>query len=77
MKFTILKNSLNSKLHNLNFNPVNSLKSDFQKIRPWNSEPAFDIHKKSFDKMVRIIEKSLYPEMLKTKRWNRKAMMIL
>ena len=32
MKFTILKNSLNSKLHNLNFNPVNALKTDFQKI---------------------------------------------
>ncbi len=32
MKFTILKNGLNNKLHNLNFNPVNSLKSDFQKI---------------------------------------------
>ena len=32
MKFTILKNSLNNKLHNLNFNPVNSLKSDFHKI---------------------------------------------
>jgi archaeal flagellar protein FlaI len=32
MKFTILKNSLNNKLHNLNFNPVNSIKSDFHKI---------------------------------------------
>ena len=32
MKFTILKNGLNNKLHNLNFNPVNSIKSDFQKI---------------------------------------------
>ncbi len=32
MKFTILKNTLNSKLHNLNFNPVNALKTDFQKI---------------------------------------------
>ena len=32
MKFTILKNSLNNKLHNLNFNPVNAIKSDFHKI---------------------------------------------
>jgi len=32
MKFTILKNSLNNKLHNLNFNPVNAIKTDFQKI---------------------------------------------
>lgn len=32
MKFTVLKNSLNSKLHNLNLNPVNAIKSDFQKI---------------------------------------------
>jgi len=32
MKFTILKNVLNNKLHNLNFNPVNAIKSDFHKI---------------------------------------------
>ena len=32
MKFTILKNSLNNKLHNLNLNPVNAIKSDFRKI---------------------------------------------
>lgn len=32
MKFTILKNSLNNKLHNLNLNPVNAIKSDFHKI---------------------------------------------
>ena len=32
MKFTILKDSLNSKLHNLSFNTVNAIKSDFQKI---------------------------------------------
>ena len=32
MKFTILKNVLNNKLHNLNFNPVNAIKSDFYKI---------------------------------------------
>jgi len=32
MKFTILKNGLNNKLHNLNFNPVNAIKSDFYKI---------------------------------------------
>ena len=32
MKFTVLKNSLNNKLHNLNFNPINSIKSDFNKI---------------------------------------------
>jgi len=32
MKFTILKNSLNNKLHNLNFNPVNAIKTDFHKI---------------------------------------------
>lgn len=32
MKFTILKNSINNKLHNLNFNPVNSIKMDFHKI---------------------------------------------
>ena len=32
MKFTILKNGLNNKLHNLNFNPINSLKPDFSKI---------------------------------------------
>lgn len=32
MKFTILKNGLNNKLHNLNFNPVNAIKSDFHKI---------------------------------------------
>jgi len=32
MKFTILKNSLNNKLHNLNFNPVNAIKTDFLKI---------------------------------------------
>ena len=32
MKFTILKNVLNNKLHNLNFNPVNVIKSDFHKI---------------------------------------------
>ena len=32
MKFTILKNSLNNKLHNINFNSVNSIKSDFNKI---------------------------------------------
>jgi len=32
MKFTILKNGLNNKLHNLNFNPVNVIKSDLHKI---------------------------------------------
>jgi len=32
MKFTILKNSLNNKLHSLNFNPVNAIKTDFRKI---------------------------------------------
>jgi len=32
MKFTILKNGLNNKLHNLNLNRVSSLKSEFQKI---------------------------------------------
>ncbi len=32
MKFTILKNGLNNKLHNLNLNPVNVLKTDFHKI---------------------------------------------
>ena len=32
MKFTILKNVLNNKLHNLNFNPVNVIKSDLHKI---------------------------------------------
>jgi flagellar protein FlaI len=32
LKFTILKNSLNNKLHNINFNSVNSIKSDFNKI---------------------------------------------
>ena len=32
MKFTILKNGLNNKLHNLNLNPVNAIKNDFHKI---------------------------------------------
>jgi archaeal flagellar protein FlaI len=32
MKFTILKNSLNNKIHNLNFNPIITIKNDFQKI---------------------------------------------
>ncbi len=32
MKFTILKNSLNNKLHNLNLNPVNAIRNDFHKI---------------------------------------------
>jgi flagellar protein FlaI len=32
MKFTILKNSLNNKLHNLNLNPVNAIRADFHKI---------------------------------------------
>ena len=32
MKFTILKNGLNNKLHNLNLNPVNLIKTDFHKI---------------------------------------------
>jgi len=32
MKFTVLKNNLNNKLHNLNFNPINSIKPDFHKI---------------------------------------------
>ncbi|HXV66093.1 MAG TPA: type II/IV secretion system ATPase subunit [Nitrosopumilaceae archaeon] len=32
MKFTILKNRLNNKLHNLNLNPVNARKNDLQKI---------------------------------------------
>ena len=32
MKFTILKNGLNNKLHNLNLNPVNIIKTDFHKI---------------------------------------------
>ena len=32
MKFTILKNGLNNKLHSLNLNPVNIIKTDFHKI---------------------------------------------
>ena len=32
MKFTILKNGLNNKLHNLNLNPINIIKTDFHKI---------------------------------------------
>jgi archaeal flagellar protein FlaI len=32
LKFTILKNSINNKLHNLNLNPVNAIISDFHKI---------------------------------------------
>ena len=32
MKFTVLKNNLNSKFQNLKINPVNALKSDFHKI---------------------------------------------
>ena len=32
MKFTVLKNGLNNKLHNLNLNPVNIIKTDFHKI---------------------------------------------
>ena len=38
MKFTILKDSLNSKLHNLSFNTVNAIKSDFQKISNQNNK---------------------------------------
>ncbi len=32
MKFTILKNGLNNKLHSLNLNPINIIKTDFHKI---------------------------------------------
>ena len=32
MKFTILKNGLNNKLHSLNLNPANIIKTDFHKI---------------------------------------------
>lgn len=32
MKFAILKNSINNKIHNLNLNPVNAIISDFHKI---------------------------------------------
>jgi flagellar protein FlaI len=38
MKFTILKDTLNSKLHSLSFNPVNAIKSDFQKISNQNNK---------------------------------------
>src|SRR3990167_5725 len=48
MKFTILKNSLNNKLHNLNFNPVNAIKTDFHKIE--NPIPKFiSVSKLNFD----------------------------
>jgi len=32
MKFTVLKNSLNSKIHNLHLNPINAIKFDFHRI---------------------------------------------
>jgi len=38
MKFTILKDTLNSKLHSLSFNPVNAIKSDFHKISNQNNK---------------------------------------
>jgi flagellar protein FlaI len=56
LKFTLLKNGLNNKLHNLNFNPVNAIKTDFHKIT--NQK----------DKKLTIQNLTTPPEIVKTEK---------
>jgi len=49
MKFTILKNGLNNKLHSLNLNPINIIKTDFHKI---TNHKAKKLTIQNFDELV-------------------------